>query len=255
MNKVYIAKNIALLQINVKSGVDEYYLAKNVDWQNEKIDKIIMFAPVFGSSLLSPIDGTTPVLERPDLECVYLDLYAKDEHTICNGMSAMQIMHTNNHPFIIGSDLQFNLSRLFFSDAPTQDGCILLYVFYSGKEEIDYELPQKNITIKFPLAANAEITFTELINTYLHAPAENVKGISFWNADLNTAYVTLRDHQNKYVIHNLATPLMRPTMVGTDAEDTQIMPMLFDNIDIDFDNSVIRNAEGVDNTQTMTIKY
>ena len=254
MNKVYLNKNVALLQINVKSGVDEYYLAKNVDWQSRKIDKIVLFAPVT-SGMVSPIDGVTPVFTQSDMDSLYIDLYGIDEHTICNGMSVRAISHTNNHPYMIGQQLQFNLSRLYFTQTPGNAGCILLYVFYDTKEEYDYEQPQKSITIQFSLQADEEISFTRLINTYIHAPAQKVKGISFWDADSNPAYVTLRDHQNSYVIHNLATPLMRPQMVGATAEDTQIAPMLLDNIDIDFDNSFIRNATGSANVQTMTIKY
>lgn len=254
MNKAVLNKNVALLQINVKQGVDEYYLAKNVDWQKRTIDRIVALAPV-SAGMVSPIDGVTPVYTQSDMDSLYLDLYAKDEHTICNGMSIQAIAHTNNHPFVIGQELQFNMSRIYFSSSPVSDGCVLLYVFYESKEAYDYEQPQKSITIQFPLAADEEITFTQIINTYLHAPSEKVKGIDFWDADNNPAYVTLRDHQNSYVIHNLATQLCRPQMAGSTAEESQVMPMLFDDIDIDFDNSYIRNATGSANVQTMTIKY
>ena len=254
MNKAILNKNVALLQINVKQGVDEYYLAKNTDWQKRVIDRIVALSPV-SPGMVSPIDGVTPVFTQADMDSLYLDLYGKDEHTICNGMSIQAIAHTNNHPFEIHQELQFNMSRLFFTSSPAQDGCILLYVFYDSKEACDYELPQKSITIQFPLAADEEISFTRLVNTYIHASNKSVKGVDFWDADNNPAYVTLRDHQNTYVIHDLCTLLCRPQMAGTTAEESQVMPMLFDSIDIDFDNSYIRNATGSSCTQTMTIKY
>lgn len=242
------------MQINIKQGTDEYFLAKNVDWQDQTVDKILLFVPQ-SSGVLSPLDGVTPVLTRADIEDLYFDLYDKEEHTICNGMHYTQLLYTNNHPHMLRSKLQFNLSRMYFAKTPQTDGCILMYIFYAGKEEYDCEMPNRSVTIKFPLQAGEEITFTRLINTYIHAPGYRVKGITFWNADANPAYITMRDHECSYVINNLATPLCKPQMAGATAEDTQVQPMLLDNIDIDFDYSYIRNATAGATVQTMEIKY
>ena len=253
MDKVYLTQNVALLQINVKQGVDEYYLAKNVDWQRRKIDRIVLYVPQ-AAGLLSPIDRQA-ILDRSAIDNLYLDLYGIDEHTICNGMSYTDILYTNNHPFKIDQELQFNLSRLYFTQTPVTSGALLMYIFYEGATQYDYEMPARSITIEFPMAADERITFTQLINTYLHAPGENVKGIAFWHTDTNQAFVTLRDHQNTYVIDRLATELCRPLMVGTDAEATQIHPMLLNDIDIDFDYSNILNGTAGAITVTMTIYY
>lgn len=247
-------KNIALLQLNIQSGVDEYYLAKNVDWQKRVIDKIILFAPE-QSGMLSPIDGVTPVLTASDISSLYFDLYDKEDHALSNGMYWEVIKHTNNHPYMIDSELQFNLCRAYFTETPVRSGCILLYVFYGSRDEYDYEKPGRNLTIQFPLEAGEEISFTRLVNTYIHAPENKVKGIAFWNADSNPSYITLRDHNNTYNIHDLASQLARPQMVGADAEHTQAHPLYLDNIDIDFDNSYIRNATGSANVQTMEIMF
>ena len=247
-------KNIALLQLNIREGIDEYYLAKNVDWQGRKIDKIVLFAPE-SSGMLSPIDGVTPVLTSGEISSLYFDLFNKDNHTLCNGMSWECLKHINNHPYYIGTELQFSLCRAYFTKSPTVNGCVLLYVFYDTTDQYDFEQPVRNLTIQFPLEAGEEISFTRLVNTYIHAPAYRVKGIAFWDAKTNPAYVTLRDHANTYTIHDLASAMCRPAMVGTTAEDTQVQPLYLNDIDIDFDNSYIRNATGAANFQTLEIMF
>ena len=251
---VSLYKNVALLQLNIQAGIDEYYLAKNVDWQDKKIDKIVLVAPQ-QLGMKSPVDGTTDVLTSSDIDSLYFDLYDREDHMLCNGMSHKCLLHTNNHPFIVNSELQLNLCRAYFTNQNNLSGCILLYVFYDTKQEYDYDEPQRSLTIQFPLAANEEITFTRLINTYIHAPNKRVKGIAFWDANNNPAYVTLRDHNNTYTIHDLASIICRPQMVGADAEHTQVHPLYLDDIDIDFDNSYIRNAKNATSVQTMEIKY
>ena len=110
-------------------------------------------------------------------------------------------------------------------------------------------------TERFPLAANAQITFQEIINTYIHALPAKVRAISCWDAEQNPAYMTLRDHQLTYILRDVHTELCRPQMVGESAEKTQVHPFYVDNIDIDFDYSFIRNATSSGNIQTLTFEF
>ena len=76
-----------------------------------------------------------------------------------------------------------------------------------------------------------------------------------WNATTAPAYFTLRDNKLQYMLQNLHSELARPQMNGGSAADTQLAPMLFDNIDINFQYSHIRNCGSSAAVQKMTILY
>ena len=153
---MYLAKNIDVLQINIKQGVDEYYLPKNVNWQNRVIDKIVLVINNYeNSTTCSPFDGVTPLIT--DASGLFFDLYSDKEECIARNLYYEQLLYINNHPLMLNCKLSLNLSRLHFATAPQADGCVLLYVFYGGEEVSDYDRPQKSITVKISLQAGEKI--------------------------------------------------------------------------------------------------
>lgn len=247
-------KNISIVQIPVQQGVSEYQFPKNVDWAGQEIQQILLAAPS-SDNCLSPIDGQTPVLSYDKISDLYFDLYAEDKTEITQSMYFENILHTANYPVEINSVLSLTLSTIKFTTAPTADGVLLLYVFWGGRKDGCYDLPRRSVTIAFPLAANEKLSFRQLINTYMHADYDKVRGIAVWDAENNPCYITLRDHQLSYMIKSMYGGLARPQMEGATAQTSQVHPLYLDSIDIDFDYSFVRNATGTANNQKITIYY
>lgn len=251
---VELYRNVDLVQVNITAGIDEYQIRQNVAWENRKIEKIVLCAPT-STDCLSPIDGVTHVLAASEIDNLYFDIYNSNSVEIAHNCFYTQLLHTNNHPLRINDYLSTQLSRLYFSDAPQTDGCLLLYVFYGTQEKDVYEPSRNNRTITFELAADERITFTDLISRYLHAPGKAVRGIWFKDPANNPAYITLRDHALSYNIYNVHNELMRSQMAGASADDCQIRPFLLDREDMDFDYSYIQNATASAQTHDIVIEY
>lgn len=245
-------RNIDLVRIPIKAGISEYYFPQNVDWANCKVDRIAACVPTTACN--DPMDGVTPVLTTADLTDIYFNIYSEKQKEIFHAVSIEQLLHTNNNPVLINSELDLKLCNIYFTTAPAQDYTLLLYVYHDNDIQ-DIDLPRNSITTEFPLDAGAEINFRTIIDTYIHALPSTVKGVLFWSGVTAPAYFTLRDYTLTYVLNNLHSELARPNMNGGTAEDSQATPMLFDNIDIDFDYSTIRNAENQANTQKITFLY
>lgn len=251
--KVEVCKNIDLVQIDITAGKSEYRLPRNVDWANRKVDKLLLVAPEKGC--LSPLDGITPVLTRTQIEDLYFDLFRADESEIAQNLYFENLLYTNNHPVRIDSVMSLKQARLNFSTPPTESGCILLYVFWGGSINDDFQMPTKSETVTFDLAANEKMTFTEIINTYFHVRGEKIRGIQVCGSEENPAYLTLRDHDLTYVLNNVLTVLARPEMQGATPEQAPLQPIWLDSIDIDFDYSFILNATDEDEIITITFTY
>ena len=167
-----LLRNIDIVQINITAGQEEYYFPKNVDWNDRVVDRIAIAAP--SVNITSPIDGTTHVLKRSEIKNLYFDLYSKDDKDLSRELSFEQLLHTNNYPYLVNDKINLDLSRLYFTEAPTTSGCILLYIYYNGVDRPEEEQSRKSLTIRFPMAANEKMTFTDLVNTYMYAsPIEN----------------------------------------------------------------------------------
>lgn len=246
-------RNIDLVQIPIQSGIDEYYFPKNVDWANKVIDKIVLCTPT--NPCVSPIDGTTPVLTRSQIADMYIDLYASDDSEITHNLSYEQLLYTNNHPVIIGKQLNLNLSRIYMPTAPSANSVLLMYVFYGTNKREDYEPSQKSVTLHFPMAAGERMTFQDIINTYVHADGKKIRGIQIWDAENNPAYLTLRDYELTYIIKDVHTAMFRPQMAAATVESTQIDPIRLDSLDINFDYSFVQNATNSACTQIITLEY
>lgn len=242
-----------MVQVNIQQGVAEYHLPKNVDWAKEHIDKLVLLAP--SANIVSPIDGQTHVLTRSELTDMYIDLYAGDDSEICLNLAAENIMHTCNYPVEVNNTLNLNLSRITLMNAPQQDACMLLYVYYHSEDEAAYEPSRKSVTIAFDLAANEKISFREIINRYMYADGEKVRAISVWNPETQPMYMSLQDKRLKYVLRDIYGALCRPEMLGATAEQTQVYPLRLNQADIDFENSFVREASGTAHKQTITFEF
>lgn len=247
---VDLVRNIDLLQINIKAGVSEYFLPKNVSWRDKVIDKMLIvtndfFPESIHPTIYSPIDGVTQLLFYNDINNLYADFYTTDSREIAHGLSVTNIFSGNNNPWLPNVPLDLMQSRLYFSTPPTKDGCILLYVFFDGKKTDFYETSNKNITVKFTLQPGQEVSFSDVINTYIHVTGEKIRSIQFVRPEDNPAYITFRDYKLSYVINNVINYMLRMTFFSVRfgiVDNIQAHPILFDNMDIDFDNSYIRNA-------------
>ena len=249
-------KNIDLVQVNVQAGVQDYFFPKNVAWAKKSVDKIVICAPV--SSCISPLDGVTPVMSYTDVLAadLYFDLYSAAEQQICHGLHAINLLNNNNYAITVGTQLSRELSQIHFGAAPAQDCCLLLYVFTDTKKVVDWDESKKNVTLNFTLAANARMTLREVINTYVHASGEKVRGVTMYNPYNAPLYLTLRDHDLTYYINSVHSELMRPDLHGSGgAPDTQLTPFRMDSVDVDFDYSFVQNACASDIDVIMTIEY
>ena len=251
--KANLYKNIDLVRIKVKSGVSDYYLPQNVDWAAKKIDRIAICAPA--ADCVDPMDGQTPVMTASVLRSLncYLNIYSADQREILHAVSAENLLHTNNHPVYLNSELDLRLCSLYFKTELTEDYTLLLYVYHDNKCVQDYDMPNRSVTVQFSLAAGEEINFREIINTYISALPDTLKGVAFWGE--TPAYFTLRDYKLTYILQNLHSELARPMMQGASAEETQINGLLLDAININFEYSHIRNCSTDAEIYTITFLY
>ena len=240
--KTELYTNCALVRVPIVAGTDEYYLPQNVEWANKKIDKMVICAP--SMTCVDPIDGQTPVLGISDIADCFINLYDSNNRELMHDVSFEQILHRNNNVLRVDASLNLSLCRIYFTTPPAADATLLLYVFYGTRTEEYYELPKKSITAVVPLTPNQEMTFQEIINTYVHALSKKIKGVMVWNAENNPAWVTLRDYDYTYQMANILTEMMRPDMNNGTAADSQAHLFLLNDLDIDFDYSNIREAAG-----------
>lgn len=251
--KATLYRNIELVRIPIKAGISEYYFPQNVSWAGCKVDRLAVCVPQ--NACVDPMDGVTPVMTISDLSDLYFNIYSADQKELLHAVGFEQLAHTNNNPVEINSVLDLSLCNLYFTTAPAQDYTLLLYVYHDSEEKSDYELPINSVTAEFPLQAGEEINLQQIITTYIHALPSKVKGVVFWSAVNAPAYFTLRDYDLTYMLQNLHSELARPNMNGGTAPDTQVAQMLFNNIDINFQYSHIRNAESSANVQKITFLY
>lgn len=268
--KLQLYKNIDCVQIDVKAGVSEYFLPQNVDWADKKVDKLVVYGSVPESAERSPIDGINYVYDIEQVKKIYFDLYNANGEPIAHSISAVNMLHTNNNPLELNSQLSLQLSRMVFSTPPQDNGCVLLYVFWNSKELETEDLPNQSVTVQFDVPANTEVTLSKVIDTYIHSQSKNLKGMFVWGAytEIGGLFITLRDYNYRTITKLLPTRLCRPPM-GVDesyptiglaykAESVQVHSMLFDCADVDFDNSVIYNSydsSSVGSNVTITFLY
>ena len=250
-------KNIDVIQINVKAGVSEYFFPKNVDWADEVIDNIIVYSPAQETGVLSPIDLKNYITERDAYSTIYFDLYREDGTDLAYSLSAQNLVNVNNYPIEINSKISLQLSRVFFSKPPVGDGCILIYVFWGGKDVEDMDLPQNSVTVTVDVAPGEDVYFDEFIDTYIHAQGKKVKGIDVWGGlyGAQQVFMTLRDHNYRTITNLLPCAMCRPqvTYRYKIAEYAQVNPLYLDNADVDFANSYLRCSSDSDVAQKITI--
>lgn len=256
--KATLYRNIDLVRIPIKAGVSEYYFPQNVDWANERIDRIAICMPEAGG-YLDPVDGVTNVYSESngDSHDAYVSLYNADEKEVMHEVYFDNLLSCNNHPVVVDNVLNLSLCRINFTQTPSADATLLVYVYWGSRVEEDYDMPNNSVTAVFPLAANTQITFQELINQYIHALPGRVKGITVWDAEQTPIYMTLRDHKLTYILQSVCAELARPAdyVFGNSAVVMQEHPLLLDNLDIDFDYSRIRNASANDIDVKLTFYF
>ena len=251
--KTELYTNCSLLRLPIKNGVDEYYLPQNVEWASRKIDRMVICAPA--NACTDPMDGSTPVLTAADLADCYVNLYNADNRELMHDVSFEQVLHVNNHALRVDDKLNLSLCRIYFTTPPTADATLLLYVFFQTREEEYFDMPTRSTTVVFPLQANEEIKFRDIIDYYMHAIPDTVKGMICWNAATDPAWITLRDHDLTYQMSNIHSEMARPDMNGGTSADSQAAVFLLNDLDIDFDYSNIREAAGQASTQKITFLY
>lgn len=256
--KSQIYKNIDLFIINVKAGVKEYFLPKNVDWANRMVEKIVLYT---GSGVeVSPMDGQTHVFTMQQVANLFIDLYTKEDVEIVHNLNAQSILHTNNFPLELNHKISLELSRIAFSEEPEQNGCLLFYVYWGTDVVEDYETPKQNVTVQFQMKAGEMLNLSKVVDSYIHAQGKKLRGISVWKG---SGYITLRDYNFKPIVKSLHTSMCRPLM-GVSASATtpsekamsvQANPLYLDCANVDFDNSFIRQATSSDDNFTITFLY
>lgn len=253
--KLQLYKNIDVVQINIKAGVTEYYFPQNVDWAGQKIDKLVAYGvSVMGGSisLVSPIDGITPQISKDLVSHAYFDLYDDKNVPIGYSVSAKNISDTCNYPLEINSTISLQQSKLVFTQAPDQDCCLLIYVFW-GTKLLDVEnLANHSITINFQMKPLEEKCLADVIDTYIYSQSKKVKGMYVWSRPSRQFFITLRDYNKKTVVKLLPGSMCKPPMgvpdtaIGDDvliqAQSVQTEPMYLDCADIDFENSFVFNS-------------
>lgn len=266
--KLQIYKNIDIVQINVKRGVIEYFLPQNVDWADKVVEKILLYTSILPEDkTISPIDGINPILSGEEVPSIYFDFYNQDEVELAHNLSAQSIAWSNNHPVELNSKISLKLSRMFFSQAPTQDGCVLLYVFWGNKTVETEDLPQNSVTVTFDITDGQDIPLSQVIDTYIHAQGKKLKGINFWGGEAawrDGLFITLRDYNYVNPIVNMLPLAMCRPLMSIDpenagsldywnaAQQVQISSLYLDDADIDFDNSFIHKSHE-DGTETSSV--
>lgn len=263
--KATLHRNIDLVRIQVIPGVREYAFPQNVDWAGKKIEKLI-FCPSFstfasaGGVAYDPMDGVTPIandLNGFAQRDAFLTLVNSKGVEIMHDVALAAFNFQAEIPMIEVNDvLDLSLCRIRTTSAPANKEVALFYVVWGDKEVEDYDLPLNSLTVTFPMSAGEELTFRELINNYISAMPNKVKGIIAWNATSNPAYLTLRDKTETYIFRNVHTQLMEPARCDIFRRIAPQLPDFYlDDIDIDFDYSRIRNAQNQACTQQLTFLY
>ena len=256
-----LVNNIDIVQINIQQGVDEYYLPKNVNWRDSKIDRIALAlasSDGLAPQVLSPIDGQTPVLTLADVTDLYFDIYASDDSQIIRNLSYEQLLAVNNNPLEIGEVLSLNLSRLFFTTPPATDGCILLYVFYNSEYADEAPLAQQSIMVDVPLPANGRISLQDIVDNYIYMQPNKLKGVYLWDWQFTPAYLTLRYADNIHTLNSIFSSLCRPPLIPNGIQngwDVQADTLMFNNINIDMLNSYVQNAQNAAENVKLTFLY
>lgn len=265
-----LQKNVDMVQINIKAGVQEYFLPKNVDWADKVVDKILVYCPMTDRAAeYSPVDGVTQLVSRNEIGDLYFDLYSNEDVEISHNLSAEQILYTNNHPIEINSKLSLQLSRIFFAKENTSDGCLLLYIYWGSVDVEDDELPKNSVTVEFEIPSKHEINLADVIDTYIHAQGAKLRGIIKWGyfVDGMGCFITLRDRNYKTILKSVPLNCMRPPMeieyalmppliIGYQiAEKIQTSSLYLDYEDVDFANSTIQNTSNAIKTLKITFLY
>lgn len=249
--KLQFYKNIDVVQINIKEGVSEYYFPQNVDWADKKIDKMLVYATNEQTDSYSPFDSQTLITDWSGFKNVYLDLYKEDNTQIAYSLAAQNIFYTNNNPLEINSKISLQLSKLYFTEVPDSDACVLIYVFWDTKYIETDDIPNRSVTINVPLVVGKDIILSEVIDTYIYGQSKKIKGIIFWQPPISwfNAFLTLRDRNNKTVVKCLPLEFCRPPMglpevyhgepISFQTQRLQKDSLYLDCADIDFDNSTI----------------
>lgn len=266
--KVQFYKNIDMVQINVKKGISEYFFPTNVDWANQKIDKMVVYGSYIGEGEFSPIDGDTPILSCDRLKELYFDLYNSDNTQIAHSLSGVNMLYTNNFPIEINSKISLSTSKMVFYREPEEDGCFLIYIFWGTKTAESSDIPKNSVTVSFTMGVGEELALSKVIDTYIHSQSKKLRGIYFWDRSsiARAVFLTLRDYNYKTIVRLLPGAFCRPPMglspLNEDlsfhekAQTIQVTPMFIDSADIDFDNSFIYySSDGEFNDEEIVITF
>lgn len=246
--KTNLYTNCSLVRLQIQAGVSDYYLPQNMDWAEAKVDKIVVCTPE--RACKDPIDGVTPIITDGLKNC-FFSLYDSENNEIMHDVSIEQLSYKNNNGLDVNAALNLSLCRFYFTTAPTEDATMLLYVFYQTRMEDYYEMPDCSVTVTFSLAPNEQKSFRDIINYYIHAIPQRVKGVVCWNAEEYPIWMTLRDYDLTYQMSNIHSAMMRSPMNA----DEQYYTFLLNDLDIDFDYSNVREAAGIESTQKITFLY
>lgn len=262
--KLQIYKNIDVVQINIKAGVSEYYLPKNVDWADKVINKLLIYAEYPEMEEYSPVDGVSRILNMDSVKDLYFDIYAHDGKEITHSMNGENLLYTNNNPIEINSQISLQLSRIFFAIPPRFNASLLLYVSWDNIITENDNIPNENVTIKFDIKKGETRMFSDIIDSYIRAQGNKVRGIIHWGDIIkgNGTFLTLRNRNRQTIIKSLPLNLCRPPMALSDvqlneAEYIQKGTLYLDCENIDFDNSYIQRTSenGVSDEIILTFLY
>ena len=251
--KARLYKNIDLVRIAVKTGVSEYHLPQNVAWADRKVDRLVVVAP--DTVCVDPVDGASQVMSSAEISDLYFNLYSETDVELTNDLLWENLSNRNNHALTLNSKLDLSLCKLYFTTAPVADRTLLLYVIYDTYTDDNYELPQRSVTVEFPMVANEQISLRDIMSTYLSEIPKTVRGIIAWSGVTDPAYITLRDFDLKHNLRLVHTELMRPDMNGGSAQTSQAEAFYLDALDIDFKYSNITNAQNSNSKQKITFIY
>ncbi len=188
---------------------------------------------------------------------IYFDIYKKDGSVLSRDLSILSLLSTNNNVFEINSKLDLEQTCIKIPGKLVEDGVIWLYVFYGGHEDAAFEYPTENITVQVPINPRQRLTFSDIINNYVHIQPNRIKGIYVWETkaiwDGGTAQryyagshsgiaVTLRDFNKDYIVNSVIDAVLgMHEGIAKDEVRSLCRSHLFFDHDIDFDNSYIDN--------------
>lgn len=255
--KLNFYTNCSLVRIPIKAGVTDYYFPTNVDWAGKKVDKMLFILQnEFDVSqyIYDPTDGQTPVIADYPSQTgnVFVSLYDADNREVMHNVDIRFLSQQNNAPLELNCVLNLSLCRVTLTTSPTVDYTLLCYVFHGTRTEEHGELPRRMVHASFALEAGQEISLRQIIHDYVHALPGRIKGI-YCEGDTRVCYITLRDKKLTYIMDNIIGWVMRPiniAVVGIGrpinfSESEQKEPFLLNDLDVDFDNSYIRNGRNV----------